>query len=590
MAQFAAQKEVDLERVSQLFDSASDGTDRGQWAKRFKDYSGKILAKHKHDMAPAELISLKYDLLKIVEERLDARCAKHEVDLKDAITDFHSETKKLFQQALKLAADVEDSSLKSPKKSLDASDATLKLDITEDDNASQNSEDEMFSTIMATPFNGVASFVAAARKQPAEKSVFSRDSIMNFDFPEHNEQPEVEDEDISKSFMKFGDNLNSDYLVHQANSKYTKIHTNCKYRLFNLLDIEKPEKVMTLNQLREIMTACIEGKRRKDERCRASNLQMLTLENYLFEFLEARYNSDNPNEIKEWFVALSKAINKFGVFDSDICIFGKMLRNTLAESFPEHQKVLRGTADKCLKEEVSANVWNTKMYNGIPFKAFEKVVYHMFNQKDGGEIMKRVKDPLPKTGKRGVANLEALARDHVRYQHAIEVLMTFNMNLQDDFLHDFIITFRKIDAGKDGTLNSNEINDLVNRFGTVETVREGSSAYTLLVDAKASTLRSLRRARRLTFSETVDHFTDLLSARWSVTGKKGCRYQCHETLKAQINSTIVQEKQPEQAEHDKLKSALKKAASKEKQVSQPETKSNIKAKRDASGSLHAVVS
>jgi len=344
----------------------------------------------------------------------------------------------------------------------------------------------------------------------------------------------------------------------RSDLKYTKLHVNCKDRLFNLLDVEKPEKALTLGQLREIMTGCVQGKKEKDAKCRAEGLQTVTMESYLFEFLEQRYNSGDTQEIKEWFVALSKAVNKFGVFDVEICIFGKQLRNLLAESFPDHQRVLRNTAEKMLKEELTPAVWNSRMYNGIPLKAFEKVVSHMFNAKDAADIIKRVKDPLPKIGKRAQANLEALSRDYVRFMFAMEILMTFNMNLQDDFLADFIVAFRKVDMIKDGCLNSNELNDLVQRFGSPETVKEGSSAYTLLVDAKASTLRNIRRFRRLTFSEAVDQFTDLLSARWTTTGKKGTRYQCHEMLKTQLAKVAEQGAQPETSGHDALKGALKK--------------------------------
>merc|ERR1719440_2073092 len=106
---------------------------------------------------------------------------------------------------------------------------------------------------------------------------------------------------------------------------------------------------------------------------------------------------------------------------------------------------------------------------------------------------------------RGGANLEALTREHCRYLHGIECLLTFNMHLQDDFLHDFVIAYRKVDLGKDGVLNTSEIGDLVNLFGTVDSIKEGSSYHSALREAKATTLRNIKKARRLTFSETVDN-------------------------------------------------------------------------------------
>jgi hypothetical protein len=442
--------------------------------------------------------------------------------------------------------------------------------------------------LSSSNFSGVAKFVDFVKGPPVERSVFRRvDTALSFDFdhdgiPDDVELDEEAEDELKQAFgqafrrpLSTGENQK----VVNRGREYTKIHNVCKYRLFNMLDIEKPEKSMTLGQLREIMAGCLEGKKARDEQCRAQNSNLITLENYLFEFLEQRHNSDDPDEIREWSLALSKAIQKFGVFESEVNIFGKMARNMLSETFPNRQRVLRQTFEKKMSENLSANVWSKRNYDGVPLSSYEAVISHMFNQKDAHEIMKRVKDPLPKTGKRGTANLEALSRDppYTRYQHCLETLLTFNLNLQDDFLHDFNVAYRKIDVRKDGVLSIGDVQDLVQKFGTLETVKEGSSAHLLLEDAKVSTLRAVRRSRRLTFSETVDRFTDLLSARWSITGKKGTRYQHHDNLKNLLGNTTVdmRKKSLAQVGAEQLKSALKK-------IKADETASNEKRKKNIS--------
>merc|ERR1719408_851510 len=100
--------------------------------------------------------------------------------------------------------------------------------------------------------------------------------------------------------------------------------------------------------------------------------------------------------------------------------------------------------------------------------------------------MKRVKDPLPRQSKRYAACMEALAKDHVRWQHGLEVILTFNMNLQDDFLADFCKDFRTIDTAHDGTHSACGLKDLVNTYATVEGIKDGSQAYNTLDEAKVS--------------------------------------------------------------------------------------------------------
>jgi Ca2+-binding EF-hand superfamily protein len=205
-----------------------------------------------------------------------------------------------------------------------------------------------------------------------------------------------------------------------------------------------------------------------------------------------------------------------------------MLRNMLAESFPARQDLLRQTAEKMFREGLTDRMWRERMFRGVPLKNIEDVVYHLFNKRDGKEIMKRIKDPVRKNK----IAADEMSTDNARYHTCIESILTFNMNLQDDFLHDFIYAFRELDKDSSGRLSQDEIQKLVARFGTVPNVSDSaSSAQRLIDDAQAFTLRKIGDAKRMTFSEMVDCFTELLSARWSVTGKKGNRYRYHDGVK-----------------------------------------------------------
>jgi len=574
--------EVDLDKVKKLFEQASnDGVDKAKWANKFTLHTSNAMAKQKTGMPEVEVLSLQFDMLTIVEERLDARCAKHEEILQQTMREFHQEWKRLFDAALRLAGGVQDSGKKMSVPGLDLKLAqsenvaldNLDLQLDDDEEESFSGSDEDYDPQDEMEFTGVASFVALAKKpavavpRPADGR---NQSIAAFF---HDDSDDDDEDDVEDDLMRTSGStrrFRTDSVIsgHDSlvTSKYTKIHTDCKARLFSALDVDKPEKAMTVGQLREIMSGCIQMKKEMDEGRKANHMQAITMENYLYEFLEKRYNSNDEAEIREWFIALSKSITKFSTFDSDICIFGKMLRNSLPESFPDQQKVLRNTAEKMMREELPASIWSARMYNGIPLKTFEKVVYHMFNQKDGHDIMKRVKDPLQRGGKGGAAVMEALAREYVRFQHAMETMMCFNMNLQDDFLADFVQIFRKIDAGKDGTISSNEITLLINRMASTESVKEGTASYLLLENSKASALRTCKRSRRLTFSEAADMLTDLVSARWSVLGKKGTRFNVHENLKNQLAAAEAESKaqKKEESGSDQLKGVLKRIRGQEK--------------------------
>jgi len=222
----------------------------------------------------------------------------------------------------------------------------------------------------------------------------------------------------------------------------------------------------------------------------------------------------------------------------------------------------------------------------VPIKAFQKVVHNLFNTMDGADIMKRVRDPLPKHGIKYTTNMNKLSQDRVCWKHGVEVILTFNMNIQDDFLADFVKAFQKVDAHHDGTLTAGELQQLVNIYGNLDWVQDGSLEYTMLADATNATLRNIKKFRRLTFSETTVQFIDMLNARWALSERKGKRYEYHDRLKtALVYLENEKERNKLAAEEYARKSARQKriAEARDDALSDPNTTSKLSKSASKSG-------
>jgi len=447
-------------------------------------------------------------------------CAdSHNIDLRDALASLFFENRRIFKELL---------SLNRPKSRA----STLKLRSTLTDAEAFDDEQGEDTTLKELFPRGVGAFVTATRNADANPHPHHQTlHFSSLDIDEVDDDDDGQDYSNESLLYRRGRYRQNTPTKEEA-VKYASIHYHGKSnRLNDPFVFERPEKIMSHVQLREVMTECLTTKSEKDDQCRNDNKPLETLESHLYDFLESFHKSGDTDEIKDWFLAMSKAIRNDASFDWEISVFGKMLQNNLPESFITNQRVLRENAEKMLRKIVVSDEWASRMYEGISVDKYEEVIRHLFNQKDANEIMRRIKDPVRKTAKQRLLVVQSLSRGKVKYQHAMEVLMTFNMNLQDDFLVDFNQIFRKVDTSRDGYINNSQIMDLVRRVATIPGVREGTDAYSLLLDAKAATLRSVKRLRRATYSELVEKFTDLLGARWSLGVKKNGRYNYHDKLK-----------------------------------------------------------
>merc|ERR1711972_299707 len=116
---------------------------------------------------------------------------------------------------------------------------------------------------------------------------------------------------------------------------------------------------------------------------------------------------------------------------------------------------------------------------------------------------------------------EQLSPDSVRHKDFMQVLLSFQMNLTEAFLADFVKIFRQVNTEGTGVVAGEQLEELVRRVSFVQAVEDGTVSGRILVQAKANTLNSIRPFKKgATFSQCVDLFTALISARWDVVGQE----------------------------------------------------------------------
>jgi hypothetical protein len=88
-------------------------------------------------------------------------------------------------------------------------------------------------------------------------------------------------------------------------------------------------RVLTKKMLLEIISEIYSSKAAFDKKCIESKMPKETLEQHMYTFLNQKYGLKNL--IIEWATSIINGIRMFSPEDSEVCLFGKILRNELEE-------------------------------------------------------------------------------------------------------------------------------------------------------------------------------------------------------------------------------------------------------------------
>jgi hypothetical protein len=282
-----------------------------------------------------------------------------------------------------------------------------------------------------------------------------------------------------------------------------------------------------LRQFREIMSSVYASKASHDQRCVDLQEPVETLEQHLYSFLTKRYGLKSV--VQEWAQTLFRSIQKYASREVDVQVFGKILQNNLSESFSTVQDTLRATVNMLLRNglqqrhqqrpqsEIDA-LWRARARSGVPLAECEEVVRYMYNNRDCAVVLNRLHTTM-EMNTSSAENVPA-EPDLIKYRDFLQILLTFQMQLTEGFLTDFVQIFKMTDTDSDGILNGPQLEELIHHLGTIDEV-DGCSpeAIASLMEAESAASNNIRHYRRATFSECVDLCTGLISARWAAVGE-----------------------------------------------------------------------
>ena len=225
------------------------------------------------------------------------------------------------------------------------------------------------------------------------------------------------------------------------------------------------KRSITIKNLLETINEIYQSKRAHDKKLQESGLQKETLEQHMYTYLNYKYGLKNL--VIEWASAIIDGIRKYSRENSEICLFGKILRNEIEEGEILIITKLKATINSFLvyyiqnkytlktKGEIDQIVNSIKV-GYLNEEEWKNITSYLFpNENDLLALNDKITNFILK------ANNNNLSEEKISYQKFIQIIIEFQIRLRDIYLKNFNEMFIKVDTNRDGIINEGEFYQLI---------------------------------------------------------------------------------------------------------------------------------
>ena len=281
-------------------------------------------------------------------------------------------------------------------------------------------------------------------------------------------------------------------------------------------------RVFTIKMMKEMINEIYKSKEDFDKKSDENKLPRETLEQHMYTYLNQKYGLKSI--IIEWASNIINGIKIFSSEDSEICLFGKILRNELEENSRfVFGKLKQSVIDILnfffknkfpLKPIEDINTMVNQRINGfILEEEWKKIISYLYEEPDAKLLENKIYDLIKKKYYKNKFDTEKkLTREeiinlsktkdefNIPFKDLIKILHEFQIKLREKYLKNFVIIFKKFDTDNNGIINEEEfINMLYNMNIFGNKLKENVVTLLTLIDPNNN--------KQITFSECVNLFS-----------------------------------------------------------------------------------
>ena len=307
--------------------------------------------------------------------------------------------------------------------------------------------------------------------------------------PKYDKQKKFQENTYINSNINYPNNK----IINSNNKNNNNNTLNNSFNNNNTLLQASPvcNRVFTIKMMKEIINDIYHSKAEFDKKSDENKLPRETLEQHMYTYLNQKYGLKSI--IIEWASNIINGIKIFSGEDSEICLFGKILRNEIEEDARLIYSRLQQSILEYLKyyikskhpyksaKDIQKMIKEKKTNKMLTEEEWKKIITYLYNSEDAKIIEEKVQDVIQKKFFKSKLDTDRkLTREeiiqlsrtkeefNIPLKDLVKILHEFQIKLREKYLKNFVSLFKNVDKDNNGIINEEEFVSLLynmNIFG-----------------------------------------------------------------------------------------------------------------------------
>ena len=293
------------------------------------------------------------------------------------------------------------------------------------------------------------------------------------------------------NFININNNINLNNLPPKINYKNYFENINNSYNNNSFLQSSPVcNRVFTIKMMKEIINDIYSSKVEFDKKSDENKLPRETMEQHMYTYLNQKYGLKSI--IIEWASNIINGIKIFSSEDSEICLFGKILRNEIEEdarliysdvqkSILEYLKYYIKRKHHYISAKEISKILKEKKKGSLTEEEWKEIINYLYNEEHAKILEERISEIIQKKyfkskldtdrklTREEIIQLSKLKEEYnIPFKDLVKILHEFQVKQREKQLKNFVQLFKSVDKDNNGIINEEEFVNLLynmNIFG-----------------------------------------------------------------------------------------------------------------------------
>ena len=294
----------------------------------------------------------------------------------------------------------------------------------------------------------------------------NNNSINNIPFPRSEKKNLPENyNNINFNYKNYYENMNNSY-----NNTFLQATPVCN-------------RVFTIKMMKEIINDIYNSKAEFDKKSDENKLPRETMEQHMYTYLNQKYGLKSI--IIEWASNIINGIKIFSSEDSEICLFGKILRNEIEEdarliysdvqkSILEYLKYYIKRKHHYISAKEISKILKEKKRGSLTEEEWKEVINYLYNEEHAKILEEKISEVIQKKyfkskldtdrklTREEIIQLSKLKEEYnIPFKDLVKIIHEFQIKQREKQLKNFVQLFKSVDKDNNGIINEEEFVNLL---------------------------------------------------------------------------------------------------------------------------------